>query len=247
MTLLKNSLGEYFGSATGEFIQGKRPDSGSPQPDLLNFRKKRLVIVNEIEETKSLNSTFVRNLVGNDPINCRALFSNRNIEFTAQFKLLVHCNKRCVLEADKDYIWSKVYLQDYPTTFVDKDPGPNQRQKDPNLKEKMKTWGMDFMLILIEYYKKYEEEGVEYTDNIKAFIKRERNDNDPYAEFIEEKLVRSIGSKVKVSDVLNMFNRSAKPMERKCFKEQFSKKLGKMTARSNVYYWDDWKYSEDNE
>ncbi|KAI9341003.1 hypothetical protein DFJ73DRAFT_762473 [Zopfochytrium polystomum] len=48
--LLKVTLGDYFGTTGGSFIQGERPDSCAPQPDLLGFGKKRIMVLNEIDD-----------------------------------------------------------------------------------------------------------------------------------------------------------------------------------------------------
>lgn len=248
--LMKYTLGEYIGVTTGSFIQGERPDASSPQPDLINFRKKRLVILNEIDENKQLNTQFVKNLVGNDIINCRTLYSPRNIEFKAQFKLILNCNKRPPLDADKVDIWSKIYLLLFPMTFVNTQEeilNDTYKLKDNDLKEKMKDWKVDMMNILIRYYKLYLVEGLEFTEEIKGAIGQEKRENDPYTDFVEANLVKKEGGSVKVSDVLDMFNRGAKPMEKKKYKDVFCKKLGIIIVidRNNGRArWLDWEFTE---
>ncbi len=245
--LLKYTFGDYMGTSVGSFIQGERPDSTSPQPDLINLRNKRIVIINEVDEKKGLNIQFVKNLVGNDTINTRALYSNINIEFKAQFTMFLCCNDRPIIESNRKDLWSKLFLLNYPIEFVDKNPGENQLLKDNTLKAKMKDWGMDMMLILIEYYKKYQIEGVEYTENINKFIQDENKDNDQYAEFIENNLERYEGGKIKVTAVLDKFNKFAKQMERKKYKEEFSKKFGKMTCKGSLHFWKDWRFRIEND
>ena len=79
---------------------------------------------------------------------------------------------------------------------------------------------------------------VEYTENIRKNIKEEAQ----YAEFIENNLEINQGGRIKVTAVLDRFNRFAKPMERKKSKEEFSKKLGKMTCKGSLHFWKDWKF-----
>lgn len=253
--IMKKTLGEYVGTTSGAFIQGDRPDSGSPQPDLLNFRKKRVVILNEIDEKRSLNTQFVKNLVGNDTINCRALYSNRNIEFKAQFKMILNCNERPPLDSNKIDIWSKIYLLIFPITFVDTEKeiiNDTYKLKDNNLKEKIQEWNVDMMNLLIEYYQLYLDEGLEYTDDIKKSIFQEKKLNDPIGEFIDEYLERKENDKIKVTDVINLYisvnKLYLKPKERTSLKLLFNKKLGEMKdiKSKGREYWLHWSIKNIN-
>ena len=173
------------------------------------------------------------------------MYSNINIEFKAQFTMFLCCNDRPIIESNRRDLWSKLFLLNYPIEFVDENPGENQLLKDNTLKAKMKDWGMDMMLILIEYYKKYQVEGVEYTENIKKFIKEENRNNDPYEEFIESNLERCEGEEIKVSCLLDIFNKFAKPQERRIYKDKFSIKMGNIIDRNNGRArWLNWKFSE---
>jgi phage/plasmid-associated DNA primase len=231
--LIKYSFGEYYGTAPSKFIQGETPDACSPRPDLFFLQKKRIVIVNEIDSKKSLNDTFVKNLVGNDIIPYRTLFSDRKIDFQAKFKLIVFCNQRPILESDNDSIWSKFYLLNFPVTFVD-----NQEQlidntyklKDENLKTKIKHWKLDFMLYLLDYYKLYLQEGLKFTKNIIDATKNERLCNDIIQEIVDEYIEETNDNQfITLKDIIYIYeNENGKiksNIEKNRVKESFKNKL----------------------
>jgi hypothetical protein len=155
------------------------------------------------------------------------------------------CNQRPPLDAQRQDIWSKIYLLNYPIEFVDANPGPNQKLKDTQLKEKMIEWKWDMMNLLIKYYYKYVEEGLEYTPNIKRMIQQEMFSNDPVQEFISEYLERKDGESVKVREVITRFNPSLKTHHQKAVKQIFEKYLGPIVGNNQSQSrWNNWCWKE---
>ena len=221
--LMENTLGDYYGAGSGSFVQNERPSSDRPQPDLINYRKKRLVILNEVDEKRGLNIQFTKNLVGNDIIPCRGLFSNIEIQVRAQFKLILNCNQRPIMDSDRMDLWSKVYLLEFPVTFVD-DPkdikNEYQKLKNNNLKSILKEWKVDMMNILIEYYDLYEKQGLQYTEEIKNTVTNERRNNDSVQDFIDEYIEFSEGNNLKLSDVMAIYNAHNPKISKLLFKNK---------------------------
>lgn len=252
--LLKFTLGDYFGTMEGTFLQNARPDPSSPQTDLIQLRKKRILIINEIDESKPLNATFTKNLIGNDVFNCRGLYSDKNIEFKAQFKIILNCNKRPTVDAKREDLWSKIYLLIFPNTFVDKITGDNQILKDDQLKVKMQHWGVDMMNILIKYYGIYKKEGLEYTKDILKNIQNEKDENDKIKTFINENLEFSpdTNTRIKLNDITEKYL-IENPMKmtssiRKSLKNDIIDQLGNsnLSNCSNIKYINNWKFKSEN-
>ena len=57
----------------------------------------------------------------------------------------------------------------------------------------MKEWKVDMINILIEYYKLYKEEGLEYTSDIKNVVMAERRSNDYIQDFIDTYIEKKDG------------------------------------------------------
>ncbi|KAJ3073049.1 hypothetical protein HDU98_002318 [Podochytrium sp. JEL0797] len=215
------------------FIQGERPGADRPQVDLMDLRKKRLVVLDEVDETKGFNNQFVKNLVGNDVIRCRGCFSNTPMEIQAQFKLIVNCNQRPQIDANKDDIWSKVYLLEFPIQCVDTEAqvvGEFTKLKDETLKDQLPKWGPDMMNILLEYFAIYREEKVEYTRDIQAMTRMERLGNDAVQNFIDEHMVAVEGGLIKMKEVIDRMGITGEictksPQDRKNCKEMIRRKV----------------------
>ena len=55
--------------------------------------------------------------------------------------------------------------------------------QDKNLKQKIKLWNQDFMLLLTEYHKIYKKNSLIPTINVLKFTKEYQNNNNSYADF----------------------------------------------------------------
>ena len=63
----------------------------------------------------------------------------------------------------------------------------NQKQIDYNLKEKLINWHQDFMLLLIEKYKKYQKNGLITTLNIMKFTNKTKEENDIFKQYLDDR------------------------------------------------------------
>ena len=77
------------------------------------------------------------------------------IQFRPKFVTLFTCND--IPECDDiDNAFSKrLRCINFPTEFVNDPKAENQKKIDVNINMNFDLWKMDFMLLLIEYYKNY--------------------------------------------------------------------------------------------
>ncbi|RKO94813.1 hypothetical protein BDK51DRAFT_32695 [Blyttiomyces helicus] len=61
-------------------------------------------------------------------------------------------------DGEDDAIWDRYRIIDFVFKFADNVKGPFEKKIDCHLKDEVKTWGPQFMLILLDYYKQYEKE-----------------------------------------------------------------------------------------
>ena len=158
--------------------------------------------------------------------------------------MILNCNERPPLDANRKDLWSKIYLLEFPVTFVDNEYEIISnlfKVKDNNLKEKMKTWNVSMMNILLEYLHYYKSEGLEYTENIKSSILQEKQENDPVGEYISQYIVKSESFNLKISDVLDDYiiknNLRLSSKERGKLKSQFFSKIGEGKKINGFHYW----------
>jgi P4 family phage/plasmid primase-like protien len=185
--LLKLTLGDYFGSVQSQMFTRPRPDANSPDPGLLSLMKKRIVMASEPEKNSKLNSGFIKFITGRDSTTLRNCHSNDMIDFTAKFITLLICNDIPDCD-DMDNAFSKrLRCVNFPTEFVNDPIKENQKKIDVNINKNFEYWKLDFMLLLIKYYKKYTEtHELKTTENILKWTNQYKEDTDLYLQFLNE-------------------------------------------------------------
>jgi P4 family phage/plasmid primase-like protien len=185
--LLKFTFGDYFGSVQSQMFTRPRPDANSPDPGLLSLTKKRIIIASEPEKNSKLNSGFIKFITGRDSTTLRNCHSNDMVDFTAKFITLLICNDIPDCD-DIDNAFSKrLRCINFPTEFVNEPIKENQKKINVNINQNFDFWKLDFILLLIEYYKKYKETlELKPTNNILKWTDQYKEDTDLYLQFINE-------------------------------------------------------------
>jgi putative DNA primase/helicase len=191
--LLGKTLGEYFGSVQSQMFTRPRPDANSPDPGLLSLMKKKIVIASEPEKNSKLNSGFIKFITGRDSTTLRNCHSNDMISFTANFITMLICND--IPECDDiDNAFSKrLRCINFPTEFVVEPTKDNQKKINTSINENFEFWKYDFILLRIEYYKKYtESKELKLTKEILKWTDKYKEDTDLYLQFLNECTEESI-------------------------------------------------------
>ena len=190
--LMKFTLGDYFGSVQSQLFTRPRPDANSPDPGLLSLAKKRIVIASEPEKNSKLNSGFIKFITGRDSTTLRNCHSNNMIDFTANFITLLICNDIPDCD-DIDNAFSKrLRCINFPTEFVLEPITDNQKKINVDINKNFDLWKSDFILLLIEYYKKYiKNNELKPTNNILKWTGQYKEETDMYLQFLNEYLVET--------------------------------------------------------
>jgi P4 family phage/plasmid primase-like protien len=185
--LLKTTFGDYFGSVQSQMFTRPRPDADSPDPGLLYLAKKKIVIASEPEKNSKLNSGFIKFITGRDSSSLRKCHSNDMVDFTAKFITLLICNDIPDCD-DIDNAFSKrLRCINFPTEFVSEPKKDNQKKIDVKINQNFDYWCLDFMLLLIEYYKNYvKTHELKATENILKWTNQYKEDTDLYLQFLNE-------------------------------------------------------------
>ena len=191
MNLMEKTLGEYYENISASLLTNEQPSADKPRPELLTIMKKRFIVASEPEADRKINSSFVKLLTGNDNISARGLYKNDVITFIPQFNIYLLCNDIPQFDKNDDAIWDRCRCIEFPMKFVKNPIGDNQSQIDYNIKNKLKKWGLDMILLLIQHYKEFLVTGLNPTKKVLRFTKQTREENDIYKVFLEEKTEQS--------------------------------------------------------
>jgi P4 family phage/plasmid primase-like protien len=197
--LLKTTLGDYFGSVQSQLFTRPRPDANSPDPGLLSLIKKKIVIASEPEKNSKLNSGFIKFITGRDSTTLRNCHSNDMIDFTAQFITLLICNDIPECDDIDNAFTKRLRCINFPTEFVMEPIKENQKKINTSINENFAFWKNDFMLLLIEYYKKYTKtKELRPTNNILKWTDQYKDDTDMYLQFLNENTEETKNEKDKI-------------------------------------------------
>ena len=153
----------------------------------MSLADKRIITSSEPEKKESLNSGFIKFLTGKDSTTLRNCHSNEMVKFKPKFLTIFICND--IPDCDEiDKAFSKrLKCIHFPTEFVNEPINENQKQIDVNINKNFEYWKLDFMLLLIEYYKKYiETHELKPTKNILKWTNQYEENTDLYLQFLNE-------------------------------------------------------------
>lgn len=148
------------------------------------LKGKRVIIASEPEKGKKINTGFMKFMTGNDPIRGRGLYEKEEYEYEPQFKMILLCNDIPEMDANDEGVWSRSRCIEFPTKFVENPINNNEKMIDKKLNDKIKNWNQDFMLLLLDYYKKYRLQGLIVTKNIKNYTKEYHKENDIFYNYV---------------------------------------------------------------
>jgi P4 family phage/plasmid primase-like protien len=204
--LIGKVFGDFYSSTKSQLFTRPQPDANSPDPGLLELGNKKIVISSEPEKNTKLNSGFIKFITGRDTVKLRMCHGNEMIVFSPKFITIFVCND--IPETDDfDAAFSKrVKCVNFPVEFCDNPEGEYQKKIDETINEKFDSWKGDFMLVLIEYYKKYfETRTIVMTDNIAKWTNQYKEDTDIYLKFLNE-CTENGNTDMKTIDIYEVFS-----------------------------------------
>lgn len=190
LDLLSKTFGEYYGNIQSQTLTSQIKEGDAPAPGILDLLYKKIVVASETLEGAKLNSGFIKFITGRDSATFRMCHQNNMIKFKAKFITLLACNN--IPECDKldSALSRRLRCIHFPTEFVEFEnqiKKPNQKLQNETIDLYFNDWKQDFMLLLLEYYKKYEiTKKLFPTSNILKWTEQYKEDTDLYLQFLNE-------------------------------------------------------------
>jgi P4 family phage/plasmid primase-like protien len=188
--LIDNTLGDYYGTLPVSLITIKRKSSSSATPEMADKKGKRVLVMQEPEHDDEINVGYIKELTGQDKIMARALYS-KPIYYIPQFVPILPCNvlPKISSGAYDGGVKRRFRVVEFSQKFVDEPTKPNEHPKDPELRNKLKSWHKPFMWILLNiYYPLYKKYGIEKLEpeSVKISTQKYEKDSNVFYEFKEE-------------------------------------------------------------
>jgi len=215
INLMSKVLGEYKGTAPISLITSKRSAIGGTSSEIYSLIGKRYAVMQEPSKGDKINEGPLKELTGNDPIQCRALFQN-SVTFRPQCKLAVASNVLFNMEGiTDDGTWRRMRIVEYRSKFTKNpynDPQfpveeyPHQFMIDTKLEEKFDLWAPVMLSMLVEIAFEYQGK-VHDCDEVMACTHKYRQSQDIYLEYISTRIVmnETVGYRLKITTVNDDF------------------------------------------
>jgi P4 family phage/plasmid primase-like protien len=204
--LMGKTFGEYQDSLSATALTRKRADAGNANPEFIDLKAKRFVSMVEPEEGEKINTSLMKQLSGQDMLKVRGLYRGQEgFIFTA--RIFMSCNELPAVSSMDNGTWRRLRVIPHVSTFVEEDkptnPAANIHARDPLLDSKIARWRPYFASILVWYYDtKYLREGLKEPAQVTAASMKYKEENDSFAAFCQECLIRETGAELRANDAL---------------------------------------------
>jgi P4 family phage/plasmid primase-like protien len=204
--LITKTFGEYQETIGTTALTRKRPDSGAANPDLVTLKCKRFVSMSEPDEGEKINTASMKQLSGEDTVKARALFQDQD-QFVIMARIFMLCNDLPPVSSTDGGTWRRLRVIPHVAKFVDNDkptdPTNHVYHKDLTLDSKIARWRPYFASVLVWYYEnRYLRGGLKEPEQVAAASNKYKEENDVFAAFCQECLVREIGAEIPAGDVM---------------------------------------------
>ena len=256
--LMSQALGEYKGTVPITLVTEKRNAIGGTSSEVIQLKGIRYAVMQEPSKDAVINEGIMKELTGGDPIQARALYSESEI-FIPQFSLVVCTNALFEIKSNDDGTWRRMKLVDFLSKFISEgehhtDDTKYIFPKDKGLKEKLPSWAIVFISMLVK--RAFETDGeVVDCQEVKAASNKYRQSQDCIAGFIAEKIEkaegRTVGKKV-LNDTFNEWFKSnygsRKPPKMMELEEAMNKRFATTSvAKKETKKWINIQLKKDND
>jgi P4 family phage/plasmid primase-like protien len=193
INFLEHTLGDYIASVDVSLLTNKRAGSSNASPDVVRLRGKRIFTFQEPEHDDKLRTGILKQYTGGDTIIARELFK-APISFKLQGTMIMCCNDLPSVSSIDGGTWRRIRVIEFKSRFCDNPVKPNEFKIDPTIKYKIKEWRPYFMSILLHWYQRFLQEGLNEPDEVKKATAKYKVDNDKFNEFFDQCLEEKNGA-----------------------------------------------------
>ena len=217
LEIKKFVLGDYAGPIEPELLleHYRTRQSGAPTSDIMGLRGKRIVWASETKEGRSLNIGKLKWLTGADTRVGRPPFGKHQITYTPTDTLFLLTNHKPRIPSDDYSTWERIHLIPFTLSFVDEPKKDFERQRDPDLPEKLKEEASGILSWLVRGCLEWTYKGLNPPECVKAATRDYRKDEDILGHFISDRLNLRDGAETKAGELYNAYQKWCEEMGHK--------------------------------
>lgn len=123
--IIQALMGSYATQINSDVLMANR-SVGGPNASLAKLPGKRLVVANELPEGGRFDDMLIKSMTGGDTLVARQVYGKHEIEFTAQFSLVIIGNHKPAIHDMSHGMWRRMCLIPFAAQF-------SAEQADPTL------------------------------------------------------------------------------------------------------------------
>jgi len=212
--LMSKTFGEYQESLPVTAITRKRADAGAANPELIVLKNRRFISMVEPEEGEKINTSLMKQLSGEDTLKARGLFKDQDA-FVVTARIFMSCNNLPPVSSMDNGTWRRLRVIPHVAEFVEAgkptNPAANIHPRDPLLDVKIMRWRPYFAGLLVWYFEnRYLRSGLAEPKCVSSASDRYKEENDSFAAFCQECLVRELGAELSTNAALGRYKEWSK-------------------------------------
>jgi phage/plasmid-associated DNA primase len=233
-SIVIKTLQYIFGSYAVNFptsllAAGGSKNAGAANPELAQAVNARAAIISEPDDRVELSAGVIKRISGGDSMFVRMLHDNgQTMELS--FKTIMVCNRiPDIANVDKALIRRFVIVPFLGTWTQDAPENEEDQFRlgkfkiDDNFDTKIPELAKGLLWLMVKYYPIYAHEKLKYPPIVEETIERHWQDNDPYLNFISEKIEHSYKDidKKEINTDTNLSTTDLYPVFSQWFKQNY--------------------------
>jgi len=247
----KDTLFEVFKMVLGDVVGPIQPEmlaketfvrsSASHSSDILSLRGKRIVWASETGTKWQLNNSKVKWLTGGGTLTGRAPYARSETSFSPTHTIFLLTNEKPEISASDYAMWKRIILINLNLSFVDHPKEEYERQRAPNLIEKLKGEAPGILAWLVKGTLKWRKHGLMVPAKVQMGTEEYRRDEDVIGAFLDEYCIVEDNAAVRASDLYQTYTKYCnetghKPLNSTRFGEEMKDKVDSKRTNKGMYY-----------
>jgi len=220
--LMELTFGDYGTLISTTTFTRKRADAGNANPDVITVKCRRYLHCGEPDDNEKINTSVMKTWTGGDRVPARALFGDQE-KFQIMGKIFMSCNDLPPIQKMDDGTWRRIRVIPHASIFKDPgnpliDPSKHIYPKDLDLENKLRSWRVGFLGILVWYFEhKYLRTGLIEPSCVSAASDKYKDEFDMFMQFVNDTyVIDPDAGPVTVKDFKMQFSAWSKAQGKRC-------------------------------